>query len=257
LEHTLMRLSVIVPAFNEVATTRQSIASLLANTAEPDFELVFVNDGSTDETPTYAAELQARLGPRFVYVAHPENRGVCRAWDSGLLASNAPTIAFNNNDILYSPEWERGLLNALERDSRLAVVSPLSTHGPIPADWPKGAGRGPNPAGYMGYMPLLGCCFMCRRSLFDEIGLFPKELTHYFSDNWIALASQSKGYECGYAADSYIHHLMGISSRKLSAKWWGIDGPAFEKLAKPLGVMRPYLLRNGQKPEDLPITGVK
>ena len=256
-----MRLAVVVPVFNQVAITRRSVESLLENTTEPDWQLILVDDGSTDDTPVYVNELKNRLGNLVSHIEHGENLGVTAAWNSGIALSralDASYVAICNNDLLYTPGWEQGLLRALQDDSLLAVVSPLSTFGPVPEDWPKGMGRGPNPAGYSGYMPLLGACFMCRTSLFDEIGVFPSELKMYFGDNWIVLASQAKGYECGYANESYLHHLFCQTTNTLNnGPLWAHDSPAFEKIAAKLGVMRPYLLRNGQRAEDLPVTGVK
>jgi GT2 family glycosyltransferase len=224
--------------------------------------LIFVDDGSTDGTVAYVNELRERYGPsRFYYHRHPNNLGTNAAWSTGIriaAALGASYVAIVNNDVLYTSGWEQPLLEALERDFRLAVVSPMSTEGRMPVDWPAGSGRHYNPAGYQGYLPILGACFMCRMSLFDEIGLFPPELKVFFGDNWIVLASQHAGYECGYAKDSYIHHLFCQTTARIDQRpLWQHDSPAFEAIAAKLGTMRPYLLRGGQRAEDLPVTGVK
>lgn len=244
-----MRLAVIMPCFNELAVTKQTVESLFAETAEPDFTLILVNDGSTDGTTDYINGLQAKYGDdRVEYRHHLENLGVTAAWNTGVRiaqAQGAPYVAIVNNDILFTAGWDVALINALEVNSTLAVVSPLSTHDKMPRDWPAGSGRHPNPAHYMGYMPILGEAFMCRTALFDEIGLFPEALKIYFGDNWLVLASQAKGYECDYVPDSYIHHLFRRTTRALDNEAaWAHDEAAFEKLAKEIGVsMKPYCER--------------
>src|ERR1039458_2553764 len=191
-----MRLAVVIPCWNQLYFTKQTVESLFDTTAE-DFQLILVDDGSTDGTDQYANSLRNKYAQDcFQYVRHDENRGVTAACNSGLAATSSLYVAIVNNDVLFTPGWDTALLSALEDNPRLAVVSPLSTHGRVPPDWPAGAGREPNPAGYVGYMPIVGCCFMCRTALFDEIGMFPEELKIFFSDNWIVLASQAKGYEC-------------------------------------------------------------
>ena len=206
------------------------------------FQLILVDDGSTDGTDEYANHLRNRYAQDcFKYVRHDENRGVSRAWNSGLRATTSPYTAIVNNDILFTPGWDTALINALEANPRLAVVSPLSTEGRMPPDWPAGAGRHTNPAGRIGYMPLLGACFLCRTSLFDEIGLFPESMRVYWSDNWLVMAVQNKGYECGYAQESYIHHQMCITTSKIKdGTIWANDRKAFAEFEKVLAPLRPY-----------------
>ena len=254
-----MRLAVVMPAFNQLYVTKQAVESLFAATADPDWCLVFVNDGSTDGTHEYALELKYKYGSKVKYVCHPQNQGVTAAWNAGLSRTDSLYVAIVNNDVLFTSGWETALISALEANPQLAVVSPLSTHGAVPRDWPEGADREPNPAGYVGYMPIVGCCFMCRTALFDEIGMFPEELKIFFSDNWIVLASQAKGYECGYAQDSYIHHHFCTTTSKINqGPHWAHDGDAFKKIAAEIGIpMKPYVQRQGEDWRKLPVTGVK
>jgi GT2 family glycosyltransferase len=111
----------------------------------------------------------------------------------------------------------------------------------------------------MGYMPILGAAFMCRTALFDEIGMFPEELKIFFGDNWIVLASQAKGYDCGYAQDSYLHHLFCITTSKINqGPHWKYDGDAFKEIAAKIGIpMKPYVQRVGEDWRKLPVTGVR
>ena len=100
---------------------------------------------------------------------------------------------------------------------------------------------------------------MCRTALFDEIGMFPTELHTFFSDNWIVLASQAKGYDCGYSQDSYLHHLFCCTTSRINqGPLWAHDDPAFKKIAAEIGIpMKPYVQRVGEDWRKLPITEVK
>ena len=239
------KLAVIVPCFNHDYTSSKSIESLLANTSTPDFCLIMVDDGSSDETPSLAADLNERLGPhRFIYHRNVTNLGVNASWNKGLeiaFSRGAEYIAINNNDLMYAPGWDLPLINSL-LDSSIGVISPLSTYGRKPLDWPKGGGRDVNPAGYRGYMPILGACFMATAATFKRLGPFPSELKIYFGDNWLVVAAQAAGLQCGYDNESYVHHWFCITTSKLdNDKLWASDGPAFDAIEAKFGFrMEPY-----------------
>jgi GT2 family glycosyltransferase len=237
------KFAVVMPCWNHVYTTTKSVESLFENTADKNFCLVLVDDGSTDDTRDYARDLGVRFGfRRFHYHRNRENLGVNASWNAGIAiarARGAEYIAVVNNDVLFAPNWDASLIESL-RDPKVGVISPLSTYGAVPLDWPRGAERNMNPAGYMGYMPILGACFAFRSKLIDEIGPFPEELRIYFGDNWIALAAQNKGYECGYDDKSYVHHFFCITTAALNnGPIWERESPIWERISKPLGELIP------------------
>lgn len=256
-----MKLAVVMPVWNHLYFTMKTVDSLFPATETQDSALVLVNDGSTDETQQYAGDLFVKYGvERVKYVSHKENMGVNAAWNTGIRcarAIDAEYIAIVNNDLLFAPGWDTPLIRALEADPKLAVVSPMSTFGRVPEDFPVGSGRNYNPAGYPGYMPILGAAFMFRSPLVNEIGFFPQEMRIYFGDNWIVQASQNAGYECGYAQDSYVHHLFCQTTSGLkNGELWAQDGPAFEAIVKDMKPFKPYRPHPRRPNEELPVTGV-
>ena len=82
-----VRLSVVIPAFNEAGRIRQTLEELLAHfyTSVPDFEIRVVDDGSDDDTPDIV-ESVARAQPRVVLQREP-HRGKGWAVRAGLLAA--------------------------------------------------------------------------------------------------------------------------------------------------------------------------
>ncbi len=91
--------SVVIPAYNYARYLPQSIASVLAQT-HPHFEIVVVDDGSTDETRTVVA---AERDPRVRYVWQ-ENAGLSAARNTGIRESRFPLIAFLDADDQWEPE---------------------------------------------------------------------------------------------------------------------------------------------------------
>lgn len=92
------RVSIIIPTFNRPNYLRQAIESVLAQTY-PDFEIVVVDDGSTDDT---AAVVGSLADPRIVYIRQ-ENTGRSAARNRGMQEARGEFIALLDDDDLYLP----------------------------------------------------------------------------------------------------------------------------------------------------------
>jgi glycosyltransferase involved in cell wall biosynthesis len=92
--------AVIIPTFNRAAVLARAIRSVLDQSFR-NFELVVVDDGSTDNT----ADLQVLRGndPRLRFLRLPENRGVAAARNAGVRETTAPRIAFLDSDDEWFP----------------------------------------------------------------------------------------------------------------------------------------------------------
>jgi GT2 family glycosyltransferase len=105
------RFSVVIPAYNAAATIGETIGSVLAQ-SERDLELIVVDDGSTDETPTLVREL-ARDDDRLDLVEQP-NAGTAGARNTGLRRASGQLVAFVDNDDLWMPTYLAEMASALE-----------------------------------------------------------------------------------------------------------------------------------------------
>ena len=92
--------SIIVPAFNVSATLAETLNSLLKQTY-PTFEVIVVDDGSTDDTAQIAAQF-AR--DRRVRVIRQANRGLAGARNTGVAAARGDMIGFCDSDDLWLPQ---------------------------------------------------------------------------------------------------------------------------------------------------------
>ncbi|MCC1493859.1 glycosyltransferase family 2 protein [Cognatishimia sp. F0-27] len=92
--------SIVVPAYNVQDTLSETIEALLKQSFE-DFEIVIVNDGSSDGTADMAEAF--RSDPR-VRVVHQRNRGLAGARNSGIAAARGRYIGFCDADDLWLPE---------------------------------------------------------------------------------------------------------------------------------------------------------
>ena len=103
--------SVIIPTYNRRAMVREAIESVLAQSVR-EFELIVIDDGSTDGT----AEELARLGDA-IRVERIEHRGPAAARNRGVEMARAPLIAFLDSDDLWAP-------NKLERQLAFMRANP-------------------------------------------------------------------------------------------------------------------------------------
>tara|TARA_R110002033_G_scaffold4746_5_gene22158 strand:- start:845 stop:1843 length:999 start_codon:yes stop_codon:yes gene_type:complete len=92
--------SIIMPAFNVQSTMRETLAALLAQTYAS-YEVIIVDDGSTDCTPGIAAQFAA--DPR-VRVIRQANRGLAGARNTGIAAARGDVIGFCDADDLWEPQ---------------------------------------------------------------------------------------------------------------------------------------------------------
>lgn len=231
-------LILVMPVFNQLHVTKITCESLLQCTE--DFVLIVVDDGCTDGTKDYILSLEGTLKDRLIYIANPENLGVNASWNVGLRkAMTLPHdhICIINNDLHFTQNWAKPLISALDNDG-YSLVSPYSTEIVLPPDFPRGSTRHTNPV----HIDILGACFMFKKSLIDQIGLFPEQMRHYFGDNWIMDICKKSGLKVGHIYNSYLHHYFCVTSNKLDNNYWfKHDGDAYNE----------YCTLNDPKPKQL------
>lgn len=116
-----MRLSVIVPAYNEEAYLAESLqcasVELRANTSKGPFEIIVVDNASTDRTAEIAA------GFPEVRVVREPRKGLTRARQRGLEEAQGEILAFVDADTRMPPGWIGRVLHTYESGDRVVCVS--------------------------------------------------------------------------------------------------------------------------------------
>lgn len=116
-----MRLSVIVPAYNEEAYLAECLQcasmELRANTSKGPFEIIVVDNASTDRTAEIAT------GFPEVRVVREPRKGLTRARQRGLEEAQGEILAFIDADTRMPPGWIGRVLHTYERGDRVVCVS--------------------------------------------------------------------------------------------------------------------------------------
>jgi cellulose synthase/poly-beta-1,6-N-acetylglucosamine synthase-like glycosyltransferase len=113
--------TIIVPVFNEAAVIVAALRSLLA-LRYPAFEILVVDDGSTDETFDRAASLQGRYGAVTLRVVRKRNGGKASALNTGLALARTPFVLCMDGDSRLTPDTLRHALRHFA-DPRVAAVA--------------------------------------------------------------------------------------------------------------------------------------
>jgi glycosyltransferase involved in cell wall biosynthesis len=111
--------SVIIPTFNRARLLERAIVSVLSQTLR-DFEVLIVDDGSTDATQNLS--LIRCPDPRLRGIRLPENRGVSAARNAGVDATTAPLLAFLDSDDEWLPTKLDKQVRWLERNRNFSIV---------------------------------------------------------------------------------------------------------------------------------------
>jgi glycosyltransferase involved in cell wall biosynthesis len=106
-----MKLSVLMPAYNEVATIETIVDAVLATSEEK--EVILVDDGSTDGTREIIERLRSR--PHVHAIFHQRNQGKGAAVRTALKAATGDVVLIQDCDLEYDPGQYRSLLAPIER----------------------------------------------------------------------------------------------------------------------------------------------
>lgn len=97
--------SIVLPTHNRAALLPRAVASVRAQ-VYPTWEIVLVDDGSTDDTPSVVAGLQSELGPdRLRSLRVTRSRGACAARNLALSSAKGSLIAYLDDDNTMHPLW--------------------------------------------------------------------------------------------------------------------------------------------------------
>ena len=207
--------SLVVIAYNHLDYTRQCIESIYKYTSHIDFELITINNGSSDGTEEYFNSL-----PNQKKISFPENIGVCKAINRGFDMAEGNYTLNISNDIVVTTRWLDNLLACMETDARIGMAVPVCNascnYQQIPV-----------PYGTMEQMQAFAERFNRsdphkweeRLKLSTYLGIYRTELQkslHGFDEDFnpgsydddaICFNIRRMGYKVVLARDTFVHHF--------------------------------------------------
>jgi GT2 family glycosyltransferase len=220
--------SIVIPVFNRADLTRQCLEALRDATPEPAYEVIVVDNGSTDGTGWFLRTQQA--AGRIRTVSNQENRGFGAACNQGAAIARGEYLVLLNNDTVAQRGWLPPLVEAASdpsvglAGSRLLYPDGRIQHAGIVWD---GRGRlshvhrfarADDPAVLVprDFAAVTGACVGMRRATFFELGAFDGDYYMYVEDVDLCLRAWEAGLRVTYCPDSVLVHLENASVTDLA-----------------------------------------
>jgi GT2 family glycosyltransferase len=190
----------------------------------PRLSVLVVDNGSTD----HSVALVRERWPDVRLVEIPQNIGVARALNRGIVESDTELVALLNNDIELEPRWLEELVAALLQHPGAASVSGkllrfdqrdvIDAAGDgmrwSSAAFNRGAGQ-PDRGQFDRAEPVFSACAgaaLYRRAAFDDVGVFDEDFFAYLEDIDWSLRAQLRGYASHYIPTAVAYHKRGATT---------------------------------------------
>lgn len=208
-------ISVVIPTYNYANYVRDAVESVL-NQSYKEFEIIVVDDGSTDDTKKVLEPLKKRI--RYIY---QENKGLPSAYNTGIKSSRGDYVAFLDSDDLWLPKKLELQKKFFDENPSVGMVICngylFNETGIISTFFPVGM-MNPLPDDLHGDLFLRnvipGNTPLIRKQCFDRIGLHDESLTSAEDlDLWIRL---TRYFTVGYVPQPLVKYRKHGNSMSMN-----------------------------------------
>jgi GT2 family glycosyltransferase len=245
--HETKLVSIVIPVFNLLDYTKSCLESIWRNTEHP-FELIIVDNGSTDGTTEYLSRLPCMV------IRNGVNLGVPKAFNQGIRVSSGKHVLILNNDTIVTPDWLSRMVRCAESNDAIGIVGTMSNRigGPqrdeqasysdidgIFAHAERRAYEFKNRV--FRYPRLAAIAMLVKRKVFERVGLFEEDFSPgNYEDDDLCIRALLAGFDVVIAQDVFIHHY--------GSRTWKASNSTFESILDKNKQL--FQLKWGQTPYD-------
>lgn len=216
--------SIVILTYNQLDDTKICMESLFKHTTDVNFELIFVDNGSTkDDTKLYLESLK-KEHKNIKTIYNEENLGFACANNQGIEISEGEYVLLLNNDVILTDGWLSKMLNVAESDSNIGMVAPCTNHasgrqvvtfaGTEEDDAEiqkfskttllKNAGK------WISVGRVIGFCMLIKREILFRVGVLDEMFgPGGYEDYDYCMRVKHEGYNIVVAMDTFIFHIGG------------------------------------------------
>jgi GT2 family glycosyltransferase len=227
---TFPKVSIITLTFNNLAFSQLCLRSIYCNTTYPNYEVIVVDNASTDETPTWLKSYSG-AHPNLKLILNSDNIGFAGGNNQAVREATGEYLVFLNNDTVVTQGWIERLLAQFQSDPAIGLVGPVTNatgnEALIPVSYT-------TPAEMEAFAHdcaitmsmrsfdirmLAFYCVMTRRDQYENMGgLDERYAVGMFEDDDLAIRYHQKGLRVVCAEDVFIHHFQRVSFSKIEAE---------------------------------------
>ncbi|MED4889246.1 glycosyltransferase [Lysinibacillus fusiformis] len=224
------KVSIVIVTYNNWSYTKQCLESLIRNNEYSNFEIIIVDNNSTDETKLQLARI---ANPNIKVVFSPVNLGFAGGNKAGCNLATGEYIILLNNDTIVTQNWIEKLIKPLVENHHIGMAGPVSNSvgndqmldfciaNPIsgPSNlWLQDFNRFNK--GNFRYTDLLGFyCVAIKKEVYEKAGdLDINYGIGMFEDDDYCEKVKSLGYKLVIVEDVFIYHHGSVSFKKLQSE---------------------------------------
>ncbi len=237
--------SIYLFAYNQLEErTKICVESILRNTKDVNYELILVNNGSTDGTLDYFNSINYK-NKKVINIT--KNLGAIYGCQFTKYASGR-YIMYITNDIFVTENWLSNMLTCIKSDNRIGLVVPTSSNV---SNWQQPSVKinynnliemeegakninKSNPHLWEERLRLVTIAALCRKECMDTMGFYDYGFLHNFADDEVSFKFRRNGYKLILCRDVFVHHISSNINDKFIAdinlgrgnfkeKFYGID----------------------------------
>ncbi len=232
--------SIVIPTYNNLPLTMQCLEAIRRTAAPGTYEIVVVDNASSDGTRDFLLQEQSRGG--LTALLNDSNRGFAKACNAGAQRSGGKYVLFLNNDTIPKPGWLDALVRTAESNPEIGVLGSklLYPDGTVQHCGVVAGLRDGEPSPYHIYLcqpsdaphvnklrefqMVTGACLMVRRELFCKLGGFDEGFDNGHEDLDLCLRVRQAGKRVVYCPQSVLIHLEARTKRLI-----GLDNFHYKK----------------------------
>lgn len=226
------KVSIITITYNNLAYNKAFLNSVLSHTAYANYELIIIDNSSTDGTAEWLRDIMKWEHPQIKIILNDKNLGFAGGNNCGLRIAEGDYVVLLNNDTLVTRGWLTNLVKHAENDERIgmvgAVTNSIGNEAMVAAKYTnieefdqfsyKNMWDHLNKE-YPDARMLAMFCTLISRAVITKCGELDERYgIGMFEDDDYCEAAKRAGYKITIADDVFIHHFQSISFSKLKSE---------------------------------------